>query len=405
MPNQLKLLLNLLGLAMILTSCQSSAALSQKNAQTAQSQGTMTYSSYTPEQAQHVLAHKLPKKIHARGIYVSGWVAGSNKALNRLLGLLDRTDLNTLVIDVKADEGRLTYTSSIPLVKEIGADANPAIQDIRALLNRLKAKQIYTIGRIVTFKDPYLAKRKPEWALHKKNGAVWHDVKGTAWLDPYLEKTWDYNIAVAVEAARFGFDEIQFDYVRFPDNARRVKQEVAFTNQQGRTRAEAIRQFLHRARPAIHAAGSYVSADVFGLVTSEKNDMGIGQVWEQIASEVDYISPMTYPSHYSSGVYGITHPDLAPGSVIRHAMIDAKKRNDEITASNSEQVIASQPGYQQSANYPAEIRPWLQNFTATWIRSHRSYGESEVIQQVKALEGQGIHQFLLWNSKCKYDYK
>ena len=404
MPNRLKLLL-LFGLVIILASCQSSAALPQKSTQPVDPQGTTAPSPYTSEQAQQVLAHKLPKKIHARGIYVSGWVAGSNKSLNRLLGLLDRTDLNTLVIDVKADEGMLTYSSSIPLVKEVGADQNPAIRDMRALISKLKAKQIYTIGRIVTFKDPYLANKKPEWALHMQNGTVWHDVKGTAWLDPYLEKTWDYNIAIAVEAARFGFDEIQFDYVRFPDNARRVKQEVAFTHQQGRSRAEAIHQFLKRARPAIHAAGAYVSADVFGLVTSEKNDMGIGQVWEQIASEVDYISPMTYPSHYSSGIYGITHPDLTPGSVIQHAMIDAKKRNNQIAASRSERVIASEASNQRFGNYPAEIRPWLQNFTATWIRSHRSYGESEVIQQVKALERQGIHQFLLWNSKCKYNYK
>ncbi|WP_152395739.1 putative glycoside hydrolase [Paenibacillus guangzhouensis] len=405
MPNQFKLLLLFLGLAMMLTSCESSATRHHKFAQSPKTQDGITPSSYTDEQAQQVLARRLPKKIHARGIYVSGWVAGSNKALNRLLGLLERTDLNTLVIDVKADEGILTYSSSIPLVKEAGADHHPAIQDIRALVRRLKAKQIYTIGRIVTFKDPYLAKKKPEWALHKKNGDVWHDVKGTAWLDPYLEKTWDYNIAIAVEAARLGFDEIQFDYVRFPDNARRVNQEVVFTHQQGRTRAEAIRQFLQRARPAIHAAGAYVSADVFGLVTSEKNDMGIGQVWEQIASEVDYISPMTYPSHYSSGTYGIAHPDLTPGSVIKHAMIDAKKRNEQMSSSNTERVIASNTQNRRSGNAPAEIRPWLQNFTATWVRSHRAYGESEVIQQVKALEGQGIHQFLLWNSKCKYNYK
>jgi len=405
MPNRFKLLLLFLGLVMILTSCGSSVTRTEKFAQPRTTQGSITRSSYTEEQAQQVLAHKLPKKIHARGIYVSGWVAGSSKALNRLLGLLERTDLNTLVIDVKADEGTLTYNSSIPLVKEVGADHHPAIPDIRALVNKLKAKQIYTIGRIVTFKDPYLAGKKPEWALHNKNGDVWHDVKGTTWLDPYLEKTWDYNIAIAVEAARLGFDEIQFDYVRFPDNANRVKQEVAFTHQQGRTRAEAIRQFLRRARPAIHAAGAYVSADVFGLVTSEKNDMGIGQVWEQIASEVDYISPMTYPSHYSSGTYGIAHPDLTPGSVVRHAMMDAKKRNEQMSSSNTEHVIVSKSPNQRSGHVPAEIRPWLQNFTATWVRSHRVYGESEVIQQVKALEGQGIHQFLLWNSKCKYNYK
>ncbi|MBB3113774.1 hypothetical protein FHS18_005887 [Paenibacillus phyllosphaerae] len=325
-----------------------------------------------------------------RGIYVSGWVAGDKKQMAKLVRLVDRTDLNTMVIDVKNDYGNVTYRSQVDEVKAIGADVNPAIPNIKGLLAQLKAKNIYTIGRVVAFKDPYYAKKRPTMALQKKTGGVWKDKQGNLWLDPYQAKVRSYNIAIAREAAELGFDEIQFDYVRFPDNGAKVNRQVRFAPTGGKNKPAIIGTFLQEARLQVHQAGAKLSADVFGLVTSSKDDMGIGQTWRSIASTVDVISPMTYPSHYSSGTYGIHNPDLSPAAIIRQAMADAKKGNATLT------TIGLQP---------AQIRPWLQSFTATWIEPHQHYGANQIQSQINAARKQGVTQFLLWNSECKYDYR
>ncbi|OPA73487.1 hypothetical protein BVG16_28050 [Paenibacillus selenitireducens] len=282
-----------------------------------------------------------------------------------------------MVIDVKNDGGLLSYTSSIPFVQQMRSDHNPSIRDIHALLGLLHKKHIYAIRRIVTFKDPHLARQKPEWAIHKKDGGLWQDIKGTLWTDPYQRDVWDYNIAIAKEAAALGFDEIQFDYVRFPDNGSRVNQGVGFANKHHLSKEKTIVQFFHRACPENHRSGSYLSADVFGLITSSTTDMGVGQVWEQVTREVDVISPMTYPSHYSSGMYGTRQPDSTPDEAIRHTMMDAKLRNVQVVQSVSSLSV---PAAAMLTTKPAEIRPWLQNFTATWVPSYRVYGIQEVRQ-------------------------
>ncbi|AZN43513.1 putative glycoside hydrolase [Paenibacillus albus] len=328
-----------------------------------------------------------------KGIYVSGWVAGSKKRLERLIQLVDHTDLNAMVIDVKNDYGQLTYKSSLPEVKAIGADRHAAIGDVNALLRKLKDKHIYVIGRIVTFKDPLYAKSYPSLALQKKSGGVWRDVQGKVWLDPFQQRARAYNAAIAKEAATIGFDEIQFDYVRFPDNGAKVDREVQYSSSRGgKSKSQVIAQFLQEATGSVHAAGARVSADVFGLVTSSANDMGIGQSWRSISKAVDVISPMTYPSHYSTGMYGVKQPDLSPYAIIRHAMMDAKHRNNLIKGSGSDQT-------------PAIIRPWLQSFTAKWVHPHQQYGAEQVNKQIQAAKEQGVHEFLLWSSNCKYDYR
>lgn len=327
-----------------------------------------------------------------KGIYVSGWVAGSKKRLDRLIQLVDRTDLNAMVIDVKNEYGQLTYKSSLPEVNAIGADRHVAIGDIQALLRKLKDKHIYVIGRIVTFKDPLYAKTYPSFALQRKSGGVWRDVQGKVWLDPFQQRVRVYNAAIAKEAATIGFDEIQFDYVRFPDNGSKVDREVQYSSSRGgKSKSQVIAQFLKDATSGVHAAGARVSADVFGLVTSSTNDMGIGQSWRSISNAVDVISPMTYPSHYSTGMYGVKQPDLSPYAIIRHAMMDANHRNNLIS-SGSDQT-------------PATIRPWLQSFTAKWVHPHQQYGAEQVNKQIQAAKEQGVYEFLLWSSNCKYDYR
>lgn len=325
-----------------------------------------------------------------RGIYVSGWVAGSKKPMERLIRLVDETDLNAMVIDVKNDYGKLSYRSSLPEVRAVGADREPQVRDMAGLLRRLKAKRIYTIGRVVVFKDPLLARAKPEWAFHTRTGALWRDQKGQPWVEPYHPEVRAYNIAIAKEAAALGFDEIQFDYVRFPDNGEAMDRIVRYRNPEGWTKREAIGRFLRDAREALHPSGTALSADVFGLVTTARDDMGIGQTWREIAPAVDVISPMVYPSHYDRGTYGIRHPDLAPSAIVRHALDDAGKRNRILSAEGKN---------------PGRIRPWLQAFTASWLRPHQPYRAGEIRAQIRAAEEAGVQQFLLWNPSCTYDYR
>jgi hypothetical protein len=331
----------------------------------------------------------LKENFKVKGIYVSAWNMKGTK-YDKLIKLVQDTDLNAMVIDVKNDSGQVTYPSIIPLVKDIKADGKNIIPDLPDRIKYLKSNGIYTIGRVVVFKDPFLASHKPDFSMKKQGGGVWRDSKGVSWVDPYNEDVWNYNLAIAEEAAAMGFDEIQFDYVRFPDNGKKVDQQVKFQNPKGYNKMEAIQHFLARAKEQLPKA--VVSADVFGLTTSSKDDMGIGQKWELIAPTVDVISPMIYPSHYSKGMYNIANPDTEPYNTVAKALQDALALNQDIVGNG----ISSKT---------AKVRPWYQDFTATWVKPHLTYGAKEVREQVRAGQELGIDEFLLWNPSGQYSYK
>jgi len=321
-----------------------------------------------------------------KGIYVSSY-ALKGKKWRRIVRLLEDTELNALVIDVKNDNGRLTYRSNVATAKAIRADAAAKIDDLPSFLKPLKQQNTYLIARIVTFKDPYLAAKKPEWAMKRKDGTVWRNKKGVAWVDPYNEEVWNYNVMIAEEAIAAGFDEVQFDYVRFPEQVRTIDREVAFRNPRDETKDQIIQRFLRTATQRAHQAGAWTSADVFGLTTTTKNGMGIGQKWELLAQEVDAISPMVYPSHYAEGSYGVRHPDLQPYKIVKEAIADAKARNEAL---------------ERNKEHAASLRPWLQDFTASWVKPHRTYRRAEVKEQIRALKELGVDQYLLWNPGCNY---
>lgn len=333
---------------------------------------------------EEIYNRKIPVK--AKGIYVSGWSAGGSR-FQKLLDLVTFTELNAMVIDVKEDEGRVTYRSNVPLVQHTRADGVRFIADIDGLLQRLKEQRIYPIARIVCFKDPFLAVKHSQWAMKRKTGGIWSDNKGVRWIDPYRKEVWDYNIAIAIEAAKKGFREIQFDYVRFPTDGKNVDREVAFYNQNGKTKQQVISEFLAYAREQLKPYDVYVSADVFGLVTSVEDDMGIGQKWELITPHVDYISPMMYPSHYANGTYGLRVPDAHPYETIRQGLKDALAKNAEVRSRQQPTAI---------------IRPWYQDFTAAWVRGHIPYGPREVLQQIKAGGELGVDQYLIWDAGNSY---
>lgn len=325
----------------------------------------------TPNSEQPVFKFELPRQV--RGIYSTSWIAGSSK-MDEIIRFIKQTRVNTLVIDVKDDTGIISFPASVPLAREIGATSH-RVANLKELLSRLHQEHIYTIARIVVFKDPLLAKEHPELAVLDKNGGLWHDRKGMVWVDPNSRRVWKYNLDIAKEAVALGFNEIQFDYVRFLSDGKIANCVYPFAT--GIPKEDVIRDFLLYAKRDLNALGVPLSADIFGLVLSVPDDNNIGQKLEKIAAAVDYISPMVYPSHYPKGTFGINEPDLHPYEVISHAMQDALKRL---------------PGSQ------AKFRPWLQDFN---LGHH--YGPEQLALQIKALKENGIQDWLFWNPSNHYE--
>lgn len=315
-----------------------------------------------------------------RGLYVNRW-AVLGQRIWELIDVAKRTEVNALVIDVKDDRGYVLYRSRVPLANQLGADTTLPVpaRRIRAILDTMRANGIYAIARIVVAKDPTLAAAKQEWAVQRrKDGTPWLDEEGKPWLDPHQRGVWTYAADLAQEAVALGFSEVQFDYVRFPDDPRMAR-ETRFPLAKGRTRAQVIREQLGFLRERIASLNVPMAIDVFGLTTSDTTDMGIGQTWELFADQTDVVLPMTYPSHYTRGMYGIEHPNASPYAIIDHAMKDAKARNAGIA-------------------HAPDIVPWYQDFTLGAPR----YGVKQIRAQMQAGYDNGIQSWILWNSGSKY---
>ncbi len=308
-----------------------------------------------------------------KGVYSTGWIAGS-KYFNPLITFIQNTEVNALVVDVKDDTGSMSYLSKVPLAKKINANVSK-IKSIENLMDTLKSNDIYPIARIVCFKDPLLAKARPDLAVKSKKGGIWYDRQGLAWVDPHSREVWDYAIDLAKEAAALGFKEIQFDYVRFASDG--VLSDIIYPFATGQSKAKVIQSFLAYAREELSVYGVVLSADVFGLVCSVPDDLGIGQQLELIAEEVDFICPMVYPSHYYRGTYGIENPNVKPYETVYKSLTDAMQRIE---------------------GKRAKLRPWLQDFSLG-----HPYGRAELQAQIKATEDAGIDEWLFWNPTCRYD--
>jgi len=318
-------------------------------------------------------------RVKVKGIYITGNTAGIPQKLDHLVQLVENTELNAMVIDVKDDDGLMTYESKIEMVNKTGANTKVRIKNIDELISNLKSKNIYPIARIVVFKDPNLSKNRPDLSIQKKTGGVWRDNKGVSWVNPYNKTVWDYNIAIAKEAALHGFREIQFDYIRFPENGKKVDREAYFPGQNGKSKEDNIAEFIAYAREQLKDYNVYVSVDVFGLVTAVKDDMGIGQKWEKIAPLVDYISPMVYPSHYGPYNYGFKNPNAHPYEVVYKALKDAKEKNSKLQTY-------------------AIVRPWIQDFNL----GYPPYHANELRAQIKAVYDNGYEEWMVWNPNNKY---
>lgn len=320
-----------------------------------------------------------------RGIYVTGPVAGSER-MNDLITLVDATQLNTMVIDVKNDDGEITWKMETDSVAEMG-NGVAYIRDIDALMKTLKEHDIYTIARIVCFKDPVFAQNYTDSALRKPDGGFVTDAYGLAWVNPYDKEVWAYLTEIAQAAADAGFDEVQFDYVRFPigEDADAADYKVDMSVY---TKQQAISEFLSYAGERLHERGIVVTADVFGTVIGSAADIErVGQDYAQLGKTVDVLSPMVYPSHYGSGVFGFDVPDAHPYDTVYQALMQ------------SQEVLG-----QHAGERCAVVRPWLQAFTATWVSGHISYEAEQIRQQIQAVYDAGYEEWILWNATCRYPF-
>jgi hypothetical protein len=324
-----------------------------------------------------------PRPAVVRGLYVNRWAALGNR-IWQLIDVARRTEVNALVIDVKDDRGYMLYRSSVPLVRSIGADrfSPMGAARLRAVLDTMRAHGIHPIARIVVAKDPLLANAKREWAvLRRSDGKPWLDAHGNPWLDPHHRGVWAYAADIADEAVRLGFAEVQYDYVRFPDE-RRLLAEARFPLAKGRRRDAVIREQLGYLRTRLEPAGAPMAIDVFGATTTIDNDMGIGQTWEQFADQADIVLPMTYPSHYPRGSYGIAYPNAEPYAVLDRALRGARVRNRVIEGAG-------------------EVVPWYQDFTM----GKPPYGVPQLRAQMQAGYDNGMFSWMLWNAASRYTVK
>ena len=305
--------------------------------------------------------------------------------LEKILGIIEATEVNSVVIDVKNDIGLVAWKSDIEIVNTVGSNWNTPMKNFNVLMDYLKSKEVYTIARIVAFKDPYFAENKPDHSIQLSAGGVYKDKAGFAWVNPFDEYVWKYVVAISQEAALRGFDEIQYDYIRFPDNAKYYNEITTFPGRNGRDKDEAIEDFLIFAQRALEPYHVHVSADVFGVITHSWDDKpeDIGQTWRKITNNTEYISPMVYPSHYGTGYYGFDVPDQHPYEIIQYASREAIERN-------------------AAQRKPAIIRHWYQGFTAPWVKGYILYEEDAIQKQIIAGVELGLDEYIIWNSGNTY---
>lgn len=338
-------------------------------------------SSASPETALHT--DPQPDAPKVKGIYVTAYSAGGAR-METLLALLDKTELNSMVIDIKDDAGYITYKTDNAELQQMG-HPQPFIGDINKLMTRLKEHDVYPIARIVVFKDSVLAKKNKELSFVNKDGSVWANKGGDSFVNPYNEAVWKYNVDIAKEAVKLGFKEIQFDYVRFPEGFEKRADSLKYTKSD-RPRVEIIADFVKYAKAELAPLGVRISVDIFGYAASVPAAEGIGQDFVKISKNVDVISPMVYPSHYSTGWFDVKDPDKDPYATIKGSMVDTHKKLNPL------------------GTYKPVIRPWIQDFTASWLGSghYVKYGKQQVEDQIRALKDENIEEFLLWNANNRY---
>ncbi|HEY6091910.1 MAG TPA: putative glycoside hydrolase [Gemmatimonadales bacterium] len=323
-----------------------------------------------------------PAADPVKALYVNAWAFGSPK-LWQLVRLADSTEINAFVVDVKDDTGCLLYPSEVKVAQDIGATKCVRTKDVATRLDTLRAHNIYTIARIVVAKDPLLAERKTAWSVQRRDGGgLWRDRIDIAWVDAFNDSVWIYAAQLAAEAVHLGFNEVQFDYVRFPDEPKEALAEAVFSARKpGESEREGVQAGIAILTSRLQPLGIPVTFDIFGLTSSATGDLGIGQVWEDFVTVADVVLPMVYPSHYYRGSYGLAWPNGEPYRVVHNALNEAIERSRPLARA-------------------AVIRPYLQAFTLG--RRKPRYTPHEIREQIRAAEELGIDTWVLWNPRSVY---
>jgi hypothetical protein len=330
-----------------------------------------------------MVAGRAPSPL--RGIYLNAYAAGSANRMAALLALADSTEINAFVVDVK-DERGIRYRSGVELAMELAQPGEVTIRDLAALAARMKEHGVWSMARIVLFKDPILAKARPQWTIRRPDGGVWVDREGNTWVSAWDPEVWEYNLDIAEEVARAGFDEIQFDYVRFPEAYRSLPEQIH--PKAAGTRSDAIAAFLDEARRRLHPHGVVVAADVFGLSPNDPRDVAIGQQWETVLAKADHVLPMVYPSHYfPTHLRGVSRPNRMPYETVFTSLGLGMVRWERL---------------REAGVKPGRVIPWLQAFNAPWVDRDYPYGPEQADAQIRAVYDVGLDDWVFWHPGSRY---
>ncbi len=315
------------------------------------------------------------ESFHVKALYLSFWGANINsKTIKRVLNIIDNTDVNTIVVDVKNEYGSTSYKTSFKQANSYGAWHKRTIKNIERFMELMRSKNIYTIARIVVFKDELQASNNPEYAIKKRDGTIWRNHDNMAWVDPFDKRAHKYTIAIAEDAARVGFDEINFDYIRFP-----AKKGLVFCQENTQeNRIKAIGEFLEYAQKRLRKYGVFISVDTYGNICWSKDDNNIGQTVVSLAKHADYLAPMLYPSGFAKGSFYFEYPSEHPYEVIFRSIKNTKDRIET-----------------------TRIRPWLQYFK-DYAHKKRYYKKFEVNEQIRATQDVNTSGWMLWSPSSKY---
>jgi hypothetical protein len=352
-----------------------------------------------PLKTEPVAVH-LPTPEPLKGIYMTACAGSMPSFRDRLAKIADDTEINSIIIDVKDYSGTIAFKTDNPLLKDNSAKGC-RISDLREFVASLHEKGIYTIARITVFQDPYYSKLHPELAVKRlSDGAVWKDRKGLSFIDVGAKPYWDYIVALGEESYKLGFDELNFDYIRFPSDG--DMKDIDFTWDRGKPKAVALEEFFIYLREKLAPTGAKLSADLFGMTTTNTDDLNIGQVLERTLPHFDYVMPMVYPSHYPPFFNGWKNPNLHVYDVVNFSMSHAVKRAEATTTSiylfGQDRVgTTTPPKYTKEAQNRLKLRPWLQDF-----QYGGTYGAPEVRAQIKATYDAGLTSWILWDPANKY---
>ncbi len=345
-----------------------------------------------------VVTHiKTPDAV--RGIYMSQCAAGTQSFRTSFLKMLDETPLNAIVIDIRDYSGKIAFPTENPVLKDMVSDECGA-RDMKEWVQLLHDRDVYVIGRITVFQNPAYTKLHPEQAVQKKGGGVWKDKNGLAFVDVGAKEYWSTVVELSKESYALGFDELNFDYIRFPSDG--DMKAAVYSYDAGKSKAEALEEFFKYLHENLEPLGIVTSADLFGYVTVHDDDLGIGQILERALPYFDYIDPMVYPSHYNSGFAGLKDVNSDTYKVVSVSMNTAVARTIATTTRNAflgaVPIASTSPQLYQKESYPASrMRPWLQSFDYPV-----EYTPAMVAAQIKANEDAGLTSYLFWDAANRY---